>query len=205
MSRPQTFIQRRAMIPRSSILLLAACLAITACQPATQSRPFAGRGGRNLDQPPRYGEPSRYVEPIAPQAGQMIDPNAAAAAGIDPRTIPPGANTTPPSNLPPSTPGLDQGLTVTPPTVVPIVPSGAAPVPAPVSPAVAPNTAAATAPVVPPTPAPGDVPTARAVPGKPGYVYSPKDPKKIISVEGLRPGSKAKDPDTGEIFRVPYQ
>jgi hypothetical protein len=199
------------MIPRSSIFPLAACLAITACQPATQSRPFAGRGGRNLDQPPRYGEPSRYVDPIAPQAGPMIDPNAAAAAGIDPRTIPPGANTTPPTNLPPTTPGLDQGLTVTPPTVVPIVPPGAAPTPAP-APAPAPvtptppaATATATTPVATPPPAPGDVPTARAVPGKPGYVYSPKDPKKIISVEGLRPGSKAKDPDTGEIFRVPYQ
>lgn len=196
------------MIPRSSILLLAACLAITACQPATQSRPFAGRGGRNLDQPPRYGEPSRYVDPIAPQAGPMIDPNAAAAAGIDPRTIPPGANTTPPTNLPPTTPGLDQGLTVTPPTVVPIVPPGAAPAPATAPaapPAVTPSTPAATAPAVTPPAVPGDVPTARAVPGKPGYVYSPKDPKKIISVEGLRPGSKAKDPDTGEIFRVPYQ
>lgn len=103
---------RRAMIPRSSILLLAASLAITACQPATQSRPFAGRGGRNLDQPPRYGEPSRYVEPIAPQAGQVIDPNAAAAAGIDPRTIPPRsqhhASRQPPADHPRSGPGPDR-------------------------------------------------------------------------------------------------
>jgi hypothetical protein len=57
----------------------------------------------------------------------------------------------------------------------------------------------------PPAAAPGEVPFARSVPGKPGYVFSPKDPKKIISVDGLRPGSKAKDPETGEIFRVPYQ
>lgn len=192
------------MIPRSSILLLAASIAITACQPTTQSRPFAGRGGRNLDQPPRYGESNRYVEPLAPQAGQVIDPNAAAAAGIDPRTIPPGANTTPPSNLPPTSPGLDQGLSVTPPTVVPIVPpAGAAPsTPAPQAPG---NAAVPGAPATTPPAAPGDVQIARPVPGKPGYVYSPKDPKKIISVEGLRPGSKAKDPDTGEIFRVPYQ
>jgi hypothetical protein len=49
------------------------------------------------------------------------------------------------------------------------------------------------------------VPFARTVPGKPGYVFSPKDSKKIISVDGLRPGSKAKDPETGEVFRVPYQ
>lgn len=194
------------MTPRSSLLLMAAGLLVTACQSTPQSRPFAGRGGRNLDQPPRYGETNRYVDPIAPP-GQILDPNAAAAAaaaGIDPRTIPPGANTTPPANLPPSAPGLDQGLSVTPPTVVPILPPGTTP-PAPTT---APTPGAPTAPAgAPPavTPPPGDVPVARAVPGKPGYVYSPKDPKKIISVEGLRPGSKAKDPDTGEIFRVPFQ
>ncbi|MCA1962744.1 MAG: hypothetical protein LDL31_02220 [Prosthecobacter sp.] len=176
---------------RPALLLTAATLCV-ACQSQPQPRPFAGRGGRNLDQPPRYGEPSRYVEPIAPAPGQVVDPNmaaAAAAAGIDPRTLPPGANLTPPANLP-SAPGVDPGLTVTPPT--PSYP----PAPAPTQPPV--STPA-------PTPPPSDVPFARPVPGKPGYVFSPRDGKKVISVEGLRPGSKAKDPDTGEIFRVPYQ
>jgi hypothetical protein len=50
-----------------------------------------------------------------------------------------------------------------------------------------------------------DVPFARSVPGKPGFVYSPKDPTRIINVDGLRAGSKAKDPETQEIFRVPFQ
>ena len=67
------------------------------------------------------------------------------------------------------------------------------------------TTPTVTAPTPAPTPAASDVPFARSVAGKPGYVYSPKDPKKIISVDGLRPGSKAKDPETGEIFRVPFQ
>ena len=56
-----------------------------------------------------------------------------------------------------------------------------------------------------PATAPGDAPFARPVPGKPGYVFSPLNSKKIIGVNGLRVGSKAKDPQTGEVFRVPYQ
>lgn len=46
------------------------------------------------------------------------------------------------------------------------------------------------------------VPVAEAVPGKPGYYYSPTS-RKIIDARDLRPGSKAKDPQTGEIFRLP--
>jgi hypothetical protein len=47
-------------------------------------------------------------------------------------------------------------------------------------------------------------PTARAVPGKPGYVFSPFDTKgRFIDVSGYPPGSKAKDPWTGKIFIVP--
>jgi len=177
-------------MPRLLPLLVVATAALVSCQyqqGGAQPRPFAGRGGQNLDKPPRYGEENRYVEPAVNPADQVtltIDPQtaaAAAAAGIDPRTIPPAANTRPPSNLPaPASGSVDQGLSV-----------------APTTPSVTPS----------PTPpaAAGDAPFARAVPGKPGYVYSPKDPKKVISVEGLRPGSKAKDPETGEIFRVPFQ
>jgi hypothetical protein len=164
--------------------LALASIVLASCQTTPQPRPFAGRGGRNLDNPPRYGEAgSRYVEPIAPQATPPIDPTA---PGIDPLTIPPAANTTPPVGLPGATPpSVDPGLSVAPPTTSPTTPN------------VTPPTT--------PTPTPGDVPLARSVPGKPGYVFSPKDPNKVISVEGLRPGSKAKDPETGEIFRVPYQ
>ncbi|MES2597703.1 MAG: hypothetical protein V4662_20325 [Verrucomicrobiota bacterium] len=186
-------------MPRLLPLLVVATAALSSCQypqAGNQTRPFAsGRNGQNLEKPPqRYGEDNRYVTPGAdPNEGPIslgIDPRTAAeaaAAGIDPRTIPPSANTAPPSNVPASgatpPPSVDQGLSVAPPTTgMPPVTPGANP-PA----------------------APGEVPFARAVPGKPGYVYSPKDSRKVISVEGLRAGSKAKDPETGEIFRVPYQ
>ena len=47
-------------------------------------------------------------------------------------------------------------------------------------------------------------PTAKAVPGKPGYVFSPFDTKgRYIDVSGYPPGSKAKDPWTNKIFIVP--
>jgi len=201
-------------ILRPAIVLSAAALCV-ACQSQPQPRPFAGRGGHNLDQPPRYGEDNRYVEPIAPAPGQMvIDPNAAAAAaaaGIDPRTLPPGANLAPPSNLPVAAPtGVNQGLVVMPPAAsYPPAPAAVQPpaVTAPTVSAPPPSvTPPAVAPTTPPTapPATSDVPYARPVPGRPGYVYTPKGGK-IISVEGLRPGTKAKDQDTGEIFRVPYQ
>jgi hypothetical protein len=47
-------------------------------------------------------------------------------------------------------------------------------------------------------------PTAKAVPGKPGYVSSPFDTKgRYIDVHGYPPGSKVKDPWTDKIFIVP--
>jgi hypothetical protein len=46
-------------------------------------------------------------------------------------------------------------------------------------------------------------PTAKPVPGKPGYVYS-IDPKGgIVDVTGYKSGDKAKDPYTQQIFIVP--
>jgi hypothetical protein len=48
-------------------------------------------------------------------------------------------------------------------------------------------------------------PTARAVPGKPGYVFSPFDPSGgYVDVNGYPPGSKVKDPYSGKIFLVPW-
>jgi hypothetical protein len=46
-------------------------------------------------------------------------------------------------------------------------------------------------------------PTAKTVPGKPGYVFSPSDPNKYVDVSGFAPGSKVKDPYSGKIFLVP--
>ena len=62
-----------------------------------------------------------------------------------------------------------------------------------------------------PSPAPRSVtapapalPTAKAVPGKPGYVFSPYDPNGgYVDVTGFSPGSKVKDPYSGKIFLVP--
>jgi hypothetical protein len=62
-----------------------------------------------------------------------------------------------------------------------------------------------------PNPAPRSVaapptqyPTAKVVPGKPGYVFSPYDPNGgYVDVNGYTSGSKVKDPYSGKIFLVP--
>jgi hypothetical protein len=47
-------------------------------------------------------------------------------------------------------------------------------------------------------------PTAKAVPGKPGYVFSPFDSSgRYVDVSGYTPGTKVKDPWTDKIFVVP--
>jgi len=56
----------------------------------------------------------------------------------------------------------------------------------------------------PPSPAAYEFPTAKPVPGKPGYVFDPFDPNGgYIDVSGYPPGSKVKDPATKKIFIVP--
>lgn len=51
---------------------------------------------------------------------------------------------------------------------------------------------------------PASYPTAKIVPGKPGYVFSPYDPNGgYVDVNGFTPGSKVKDPYSGKIFLVP--
>jgi hypothetical protein len=47
-------------------------------------------------------------------------------------------------------------------------------------------------------------PTAKAVPDKPGYVFSPFDKeRRYVDVSGFAPGTKVKDPWTDKIFLVP--
>jgi hypothetical protein len=49
-----------------------------------------------------------------------------------------------------------------------------------------------------------EFPTAKAVPGKPGYVVSPFDSsERYVDVSGYTSGSKVKDPWTDKIFIVP--
>lgn len=49
-----------------------------------------------------------------------------------------------------------------------------------------------------------EVPYGVPVPGKPGYVTSPFSPDAgYVDVTGLTPGSKAQDPYSGKVFRVP--
>ncbi len=51
---------------------------------------------------------------------------------------------------------------------------------------------------------PAQYPTAKAVPGKPGYVFSPYDPGGgYVDVNGYASGSKVKDPYSGKVFLVP--
>ena len=47
------------------------------------------------------------------------------------------------------------------------------------------------------------MPYASPVPDKPGFVYSPHDPKFLIDVRGFPPGTEVNDPNTGKLFKVP--
>ncbi len=49
-----------------------------------------------------------------------------------------------------------------------------------------------------------DLPYAKPVPGKPGYVFSPFDKNGgYVDVTGYSPGQKVKDPYSGKVFLVP--
>jgi hypothetical protein len=52
---------------------------------------------------------------------------------------------------------------------------------------------------------PGDLPTAKPVPNKPGFVYNPFDSntKVLLDVRGKTAGTKVKDPFSGKLFIVP--
>jgi hypothetical protein len=47
------------------------------------------------------------------------------------------------------------------------------------------------------------LPYGSPVPDKPGFVYSPYDPKFLIDVRGFPPGTDVTDPNTGKHFKVP--
>ena len=47
------------------------------------------------------------------------------------------------------------------------------------------------------------LPYGKPIAGKPGFLYSPYDPKFIIDVRGFPPGTLVNDPNTNKPFRVP--
>jgi hypothetical protein len=47
------------------------------------------------------------------------------------------------------------------------------------------------------------IPYASPVPDKPGFVYSPYNPKFLIDVRGFPPGTEVIDPNTSKPFKVP--
>jgi hypothetical protein len=56
----------------------------------------------------------------------------------------------------------------------------------------------------PPSSQKSELPYAKPVPGKPGYVFSPFDKNGgYVDVTGYSPGQKVKDPYSGKIFLVP--
>ena len=66
-----------------------------------------------------------------------------------------------------------------------------------------PRTSAPSVPPRPSSPQTAQFPTAKPVPGKPGYVYSVDPQGGIVDVTGYKSGDKAKDPYTQQIFIVP--
>jgi hypothetical protein len=52
---------------------------------------------------------------------------------------------------------------------------------------------------------PDEIPTAKAVPGRPGFVYNPFDPTatRLLDVRGKASGTKLRDPVSGKLFIVP--
>jgi len=70
---------------------------------------------------------------------------------------------------------------------------------------VKPSASAAKPATTPPTPKPdAEIPVAKAVLGKPGFVHSPFDEEgSLIDVRNMAAGSKVRDPHTNKIFRVP--
>ncbi len=64
-------------------------------------------------------------------------------------------------------------------------------------------TSAPSSPAPASSPTSKDLPYGKPVPGKPGFVSSPYDPKFLIDVRGFPPGTLVIDPNTNKPFRVP--
>ena len=76
--------------------------------------------------------------------------------------------------------------------------------PAPSGPQTTTTTTSQTMPTAAPKNA-GDLPVAKPVPNKPGFVYNPFDPNSrvLLDIRGKGSGTKVKDPFSGKLFIVP--
>jgi hypothetical protein len=104
--------------------------------------------------------------------------------------------TTPGRTVTPSTTNTDRRTTTQ-------NPPRSQPSPSPKSPKVSENAKPSPSPTRTTT-TQSQIPTAKPVPGKPGYVFSPFDPSGgYVDVTGYTSGQKVKDPYSGKIFVVP--
>ena len=129
--------------------------------------------------------PARYIRERIDDEGTTTTTTTTTTSdvtnpGYVPQTAPPPAG----ANLPPTS----RTTTSRPVTSRPVAPQ--------------PSPAAPRRPAATPTPA-AQFPVARPVPGRPGYVYSLDPNGGMIDVTGYKPGDKAKDPYTKQIFIVP--
>jgi hypothetical protein len=161
------------------LAVVATSLTLLSCQSKEEPRPFSSRHTNDLEQPPRYGQGNRYLD-------NGIDDDDTSDG-----TPPPPRDDRPPMSV------MEPEAPQTPGTSAPDANPPASPPP----PAI--DSGLALKPSTPATTAPSDgVPFAKPVPGKPGLVYSPKNPDKKINVGDIKPGTKVTA--EGEVFRVPY-
>jgi hypothetical protein len=116
----------------------------------------------------------------------MTGPSDVTNPGYVPQTAPPPRPPPQRSTVPPAPRTTASSSAATAPRIAPVQPSPAAPR--------RPSPAASPA---------AQFPVARPVPGRPGYVYSLDPNGGMIDVTGYKPGDKAKDPYTKQIFTVP--
>lgn len=162
------------MQPSTPIALLASVLALASCSSSPDAnRPFTGQAGTQ--------SLDQAPNPAAPQQPAFINPNPP-VAGAPTQVLAPQV----PAPIPAPAP-----VVVAPQTPAPLGNPNAASPSGPISGNPAPTTSV------------GGIPVARPVPGRPGMVFSPRDQNRVINVEGLKPGTKARDPQTNEIFIIP--
>lgn len=171
------------MLSAARLLILSA-IVLTGCHTAHRA---AVTTFRVIDTPARYVR-DRLDPPDATTTTTTTTIEATAPGASD--VVIPGRPVTPGTQRPPTT-----------------TPSRTTASTAETRPSAAPRTTSSASTNPPPktsiAPPPTEFPTARPVPGKPGFVYS-IDPKGgMVDVTGYKSGDKAKDPYTHQIFVVP--